>query len=528
MKTLKSFVWMLALTAAILSASCSGSSSLKAKLDKYVSDDTQFVLTGNLKRAVEATGSSVDDGAIKPAGVLQDLMGTLRADERDMFNKVLNFKGMDWNDAVVAVRLTGMNPEVLIIWSVTNEKEFARSLSEAANGVVEVGAQDDFVTVGDEQSAMVLKDNMGFCVVDGQGMVSASKAISIINTWAADAEKKPLASWKKDRLAADHILNGMASGKLAELAMAAEPVATRTLMAQVPYMKEIMDKYAKGFVVGYLDLNGPSLQAEMSVKDAEGKDMDFGFDFKDINTDLLKYGSSKDLAAVGFGSGDIIQKALLETFKAVAGTNPMPAELTTIFDNVFGGMSGTILAMAGPATDNIQEMDKLNAWVITGVIEYADAAKASAALDAIASVLKEAAEEELTVASHTPGSAVEVVITSDDYSNASFDYETADYVGVQKVSNTLSLRTDGANLIVSTAKQKGDGSAINKDLLAGNVSAFAIEIPKDNKSLSMFNVPFGVKCDIVSNGSTTKTDITLTDTDDDFLKAIFRLIGSQL
>ena len=67
MKTLKSFVWMLAMTAAILTASCSGSGSVEAKLDKYVPDDVDLVFTGDIQRAGEATGSTIEDGAIHPS-----------------------------------------------------------------------------------------------------------------------------------------------------------------------------------------------------------------------------------------------------------------------------------------------------------------------------------------------------------------------------------------------------------------------------------------------------------------------------
>ena len=126
MKTLKSFVWMLAMTAAILTASCSGSGSVEAKLDKYVPDDVDLVFTGDIQRAVEATGSTIEDGAIKPSAMLEDMIGTMSAGDRDILRKFLSFKGMDWTNGVVAVRLNGMNPEALFIWSVTNEKEFAR------------------------------------------------------------------------------------------------------------------------------------------------------------------------------------------------------------------------------------------------------------------------------------------------------------------------------------------------------------------------------------------------------------------
>ena len=79
MKTLKSFVWMLAMTAAILTASCSGSGSVEAKLDKYVPDDVDLVFTGDIQRAVEATGSTIEDGAIKPSAMLEDMIGTMSA-----------------------------------------------------------------------------------------------------------------------------------------------------------------------------------------------------------------------------------------------------------------------------------------------------------------------------------------------------------------------------------------------------------------------------------------------------------------
>ena len=522
MKTLKSFVWMLAMTAAILTASCSGSGSVEAKLDKYVPDDVDLVFTGDIQRAVEATGSTIEDGAIKPSAMLEDMIGTMSAGDRDILRKFLSFKGMDWTNGVVAVRLNGMNPEALFIWSVTNEKEFARSMAEATHDKGQVGNEDGYVTFGDEESALVFKDNMGFCVFTDNNMAKASTAIRIVESWASNASEKPLASWKKDCLASEHIFNMMMNGKIFEMATAIQPTQIRALYAQMPELKGMMDKMSKGVISGYLDLDGQSLRAEASLLDGEGKDLDFGIDYKEINTDLLKYGTSKDLAVFGFGSGKLFADQIM---KIMDGN--VPADAAGIIKSVLGGIDGSIVAMFGPATDNLVDLQTTKGWTLTGVIEYADAAKAGAALDAIADILKTAGSDELSVAAHQAGSSADVVVITEDYSNASFDYDTYEMVGVEKVSNNLSLRVDGKNLVISTSKQNGDGCGISKDLISGSYSALAIEIPKDNKLFSLLHVPFGVKGNIVSKESHATLDITLTDTKDNFLTAIFRLIGSK-
>ena len=101
-------------------ASCGNSSSVSNKIKEYIPDDCMMVMSGDVERVLEQLNCKTNsDGQIE----LSDELSQLASYDKDM-NKLLEFKGIDWNNVVVGVRGKGEKMSVLVIFSVTDIDTF--------------------------------------------------------------------------------------------------------------------------------------------------------------------------------------------------------------------------------------------------------------------------------------------------------------------------------------------------------------------------------------------------------------------
>lgn len=512
---------MFAITAAFIVASCSGSDSAGGKVERFVSDDVDIVFTGDIHRLIEATGSTVEKGAVKPSETINDIISTMGGSQSSDIEDFLSFKGIDWSNALVAIKAKKdfEKPDVLIVWSVTDEKEFAKAFVDQVDNDLDIDEEDGYVTVGDKKGSIVLKDKLAMFVIKGGEPMKASRAISAIGNWEENASEKPLAGWKKDKLAADHILNMLMDTRFVKKAISENEYQMRAFEAQFPEAKKSLDKVLKGVVMGYFDIDGQTASAEVNLYDQDGNDLVL-YKGGTIDAGMLKYGNSSDVFVGAFGDTKTAVEMVKKNIPAFNSS-----EQAQLFNTLLGNLQGTAMIMAGPNTSDLNALDDIEGWNITGVVGYKDGSAAGQALDLLAQYGEMA---DLRISSHSPGKSVVLKSVRRDYSNAVFDYDTYEYVGIQEIETPFYLKVDGKNLVVSNANIAGKGAPISADLIDGAISAIAFDLKKDNNLLSAFNVPFGAKGYIVSKGNGAKANITLTGTDKDFLVAIMDLIGSNL
>lgn len=518
MKILKSFVWMLAMTAAIAVSSCGGSDSAGGKVERFVSDNVDIVLTGDIHRFIEATGSTVENGAVKPSSALEDIISTLGGRASNKIDEFLSFKGIDWSNGMLAMKMKGDQPDAIFVWGVTDEKEFAKAFMDQVDADLDIRDQDGYITVGDDNAAIVLKDNMGMFVLKGGEPLKASRAISAIESWEQAAKENPLAGWKTEKLAAEHIVNVLVDAKFVKKFLENESYEFRALRAQFPDAEKNLKKLMNSVMTGYFDIEGKTASAEINLYDQDGNDLKV-YEGGKIDTDMLKYGHSDDVfvAAVGDTKSmvDLIKKNLPE----------MPAEQQQMFSTLIGNLQGTAVFMAGPTSSDINSWDDVSGWNFTAAVSYKDNASAGKALDMLADV---AAMEDLRVDGHNAGKALVVKTVKKDYSDATFNYDTYEYEGIREIEIPFYLKVDGKNLVVCNANVQGKGSPVNAELLKDGISAMAFDCRKGGKLLGAINSPFGAQGNVVAAASSVKASITLTDTEDNFLEAIIKLIGSNL
>lgn len=520
MKLFKSLWIALTVVGVSLMTACSSGSSAD-KLSKYVPDDVDVVVVGDLKRAIEATGSTIDGGTVKPSAALEDLLSALSSRERDKLDEVLSFKGMDWNNCVFAVKIKSAGADMLLLWSVADELEFAKSFADLNDDVdVDRDAGDGYVTVGDDYQSIVLKDGVAALVLrNGRGL-KASRAISALEGWAEDADETPLAGWKKDRLAGKHVLNAMVDMK--RLSKLAENTGEfRMLAAKSKEIKKYIDMYKKSVITLYFDIDGKSAIAEGSAFDQDGNDMELPYKGK-LDTGLLKFGSKADIAAAGWSSTKEMVKYLRELLPA-SGNITDNLTVADAFDNILGGLDGSVMIMAGPTTTDAKKLQKIDGWNIVAAAQYKDNKAASKALNQLTELAEMA---QLQIAAHTPGSKLEFDIVTGYNYNYDLDWYDDNYR--TPIITRICLLVDGNVLAVSNDKIGKEGASVNGDEIKGALAGMEIELSKKHELMEMVGAPFGVQAYAKGEGNTARYEVTLTDTDKDFIPAILELAGSNL
>ncbi|MDO5394403.1 MAG: hypothetical protein Q4F07_00400 [Bacteroidales bacterium] len=521
MKKFRVSAALAALAAVMLMASCSGNDSIDGKLDRFVSDKTDIVITGDISRTIGATGSTVEDGKIKPSESLDELLSLMGSRERSRMEEIMEFKGMDWSNCLLALKFKDIeNPDFLLVWNVDDEKDFAKSMADAISDF-EVDETDGYVTVGDEEGTLLLKDKLAILPFKHAKPMKASRAIDFVEAWEADVKDNPLSAWKKERLEAEHICNVLVDarniGKLVS-----NDYSYRMALASMPEMAEYARKALKGVYCGYFDIAEKTATMEVEIFDQEGKALNLYKDNGEIDTGLLKYGNKDDIFVAAAGDMNKIAQYVRKNIPQSAMRDSMTLE---IFDTFMGNLGSTIMVMGGPV--DLQEVDELNGWNLVGCVKFKDNASAAKALDTAVALMEMSGTP---AESHTPGvQAVVKAVVDYKYNYDSYSYSYYDYDSYrQPVYATFYAKVDGNVLVVSNANVKGGGCPVNADAFNGALAGVAWNVEKNSNVAAALNAPFGTKGSWTGTGNSSKLTITLTDTDKNFLETLMGLIGSNI
>ena len=109
--------------AAVMSSCTNKAETIEDKLKKYVSDDVDVVVALDLKRTLEAAEiSSNEDGSLELPGYLNSFVkDVLSSSDKKQLNKFLDFKGFDWSNTVMGIKIEGKEAdkiEGLLVFSV--------------------------------------------------------------------------------------------------------------------------------------------------------------------------------------------------------------------------------------------------------------------------------------------------------------------------------------------------------------------------------------------------------------------------
>lgn len=503
--------------AVMMLASCGNSSSVSNKIKEYIPDDCMMVMSGDVERVLGQLNCKTNsDGQIE----LSDELSQLASYDKDI-NKLLDFKGIDWNNVVVGVRGKGEKMSVLVIFSVTDIDTFCKSMKDADEGDgLEVEDVDGYTTVGEKTHVIALKDNLGFMAIKNGRLVKRSKVADVIDEWRDNAKESPLADWKLDYMTQNRIFNMLIDGKkVGNMLMNYMPYGINSLPS--------MEYLTKGFLGFHLDADGPQITMGGEFMDADGKIKEMP-QCGSFDASLLAYASPKDIMAFGAGVGST--KGMAQGLLGVLpGMSSQVLEQVQAIYDLFDG--GSVMGAAGPLNGLGSFTDpQYDNWhfVVSAKLKDDNATKVK---DLIA--LLAAATDSAVVTGNEMVLNIPVKYSYDDfdYEYSEPDFYGDDYVSQPKITyGKLYIKQEGNVLVASNAPISKQSNSFKAGEFEGKAGEFQFALTKsDLKKYSGLEIPFGVSfvADAPKGGGTCSAELALTETEGSIYDNIVGVFGSS-
>ena len=501
--------------AVMMLASCGNNTSVSDKIKEYIPDDCMMVVSGDVERALGQLNCKTNsDGQIE----LPDELSQLTSYDKDI-NKLLDFKGIDWNNVVVGVRDKGEKLSALVIFSVTDIDTFCKSMKDAEDDeTLEVDKDGDYTTFGDKRHVIALKDNLGFLAIKNGTLVKQSKAASTIDEWRDNAKESPLADWKLDYMTQNRIFNMLIDGKkVGNMLMDFMPYGINSLPS--------MEYLTKGFMGFHMDADGPQITMGGEFMDADGKTKTIP-QAGSFDASLLAYASPKDIMAFGAGFGSTKDMAL--GFGALPGMNKqMLEQLQAVYD-LFDGSS--LMGAAGPLNGLGSFTDpQYDNWhfVAAAKLKGDNASKAKDLIAMLAAAADSAAVTGNEMVLNIP---VKYSYDDFDYEYSEPDFYGDDYVQQPKITyGKLYIKQEGDVLVVSNAPISKQSNSFKAGEFEGKCGEFQFALTKsDLKEYSGLEIPFGVSfvVDAPKGGGSCSAVLALTDTEGSIYDNLVKVFGA--
>lgn len=501
--------------AVMMLASCGNNTSVSDKIKEYIPDDCMMVVSGDVERALGQLNCKTNsDGQIE----LPDELSQLTSYDKDI-NKLLDFKGIDWNNVVVGVRDKGEKLSALVIFSVTDIDTFCKSMKDAEDDeTLEVDKDGDYTTFGDKRHVIALKDNLGFLAIKNGTLVKQSKAASTIDEWRDNAKESPLADWKLDYMTQNRIFNMLIDGKkVGNMLMDFMPYGINSLPS--------MEYLTKGFMGFHMDADGPRITMGGEFMDADGKTKTIP-QAGSFDASLLAYASPKDIMAFGTGFGSTKDMAL--GFGALPGMNKqMLEQLQAVYD-LFDGSS--LMGAAGPLNGLGSFTDpQYDNWhfVAAAKLKGDNASKAKDLIAMLAAAADSAAVTGNEMVLNIP---VKYFYDDFDYEYSEPDFYGDDYVQQPKITyGKLYIKQEGDVLVVSNAPISKQSNSFKAGEFEGKCGEFQFALTKsDLKEYSGLEIPFGVSfvVDAPKGGGSCSAVLALTDTEGSIYDNLVKVFGA--
>lgn len=510
-----------AVLAAVMMAGCtSPADTVAGKLGKYVPDDATVVVTFDAARAVKATGCSIgDDGTLEPSDAIDDLLALMNRRNRDDLQSLFATKGMDWSNAVIAVTFKNASVDALVVWSVDDEKEFAKALADELNWDVDLD-NGGYVTVtsANDQTSVVMRDGLAFIAVANQRTCHSAKAIRQVEQWADDASHSPLADWKLSHLTQPAVVQVMADGQtLANLLKdqfdhpryQSNGPAYGMLQTAIKYM-------ADGYTFLTFDVDGAKMTAKMTSTDAQGNARKLPVQGK-FDADLFKYTTQTDVFAVAVADFTDLVKY---------GTEQMPTEIQEIYGDINRHAKGSALFAAGPKggkTEAFSRLTNMANWHFVLAFQFDTPESASRTLKATTETVKLAGID--IVGQNDKSVTIKYVAGYREnplYEYWEDGYNTPEYAHI-------TLTADGRNLVATSDSLTRTGNkALEATIPAGSALAIGCALPKTYQLMRTLNATCGFDGTLAVDADAVTMTLQVTDTDMTFFEALGTIMGATL
>lgn len=485
--------------------SCSDEKSVGDKLS-YYSDDTPVITVVNLEKCLEASGiTREDDGEITAPKALKDLVAAAgRGAEKD-FNKLLEFKGIDYTNCVMGVKPKGDDSELLLIANVSDEKAFEESLDDVTS--VDVDEQDGYKTLKFSDASILVKDGLMFFGGNtGNSKVSPSSLISLVERWKEAADEQSLADWKKEKLE---------EPKLASVLLDANRLLSWIdKYESVPGLDEYKSNLKKQKVdYGLItfDIEGPTATLAIDMLDKEGQPSKIKGQGT-LDTSMFNYITDQDQGMIAVALDMNQLRPQLGTQLRQAGASQSEIRL---IENVASGLNGSLMAAAG-----VTDLDKAMSRNPQDGIHYVVvvACENNQARNTLDKIMAETGLQTQTDSQNHKYLAIPV--------DNEYDWYTDEY----KITYAnLYYKIEGHDIVFSnTPVTHAGNSKFRPSDYSGCYFVADAVLDKNSDLAREAGLDFGVRATAVSKGANFTLKITQTGTGGNFMTNIYKLLGSSM
>lgn len=503
--------------AAVMSSCTNKAETIEDKLKKYVSDDVDVVVALDLKRTLEAAEiSSNEDGSLELPGYLNSFVkDALSSSERKNLNKFLDFKGFDWTNTVMGIKVEGKEAdkmEALLVFSVKDDDEFADAIENETD--LSKDEEDGYIVLSDKEGCVLVKGKVGFLAFNQKGICKSGSAIEIVEAWEDAADDKEIAQWKIDKLKEEKVAKVLMSMK-APMNIAKNSMSDR----EYDQLKSLgLDKLSDAYLYADFDLNGPTASLGFKVLADEGKEFKVpGLNLGTIDASLLDYANSNDIAAAAIATGNLNE--LVDKFVNMGLISGSDASNARQFSQL--ASDATLMVAGGPANglSSFTNPD-LGNWHIVAAVRFSSQANADTFLNLIQGLIGS------EINSDGAGNMSMSVPTSVE---SRYNYDTYEYESYPTNFKTIYIKHDGKDVVVSNAPISRSGSCgIDRNCFSGKTMAFAVDMPKSNSVMAQLGMPFGAKAVLNATSSTADFSVSITGASGKFIPTLFKFIYENM
>ncbi len=503
--------------AAVMSSCTNKAETIEDKLKKYVSDDVDVVVALDLKRTLEAAEiSSNEDGSLELPGYLNSFVkDVLSSSDKKQLNKFLDFKGFDWSNTVMGIKIEGKEAdkiEGLLVFSVKDDDEFADAIENETE--LSKDEEDGYIVLSDKSGCVLVKGKVGFMAFNQKGVCKSGSAIEMVEAWEDAADDKEIAQWKIDKLKEEKVAKVLVSMK-APMNVAKNSMSDR----EYDQLKSLgLDKLSDAYLYADFDLNGPTASLGFKVLADEGKEFKVpGLNLGTIDASLLDYANSNDIAAAAIATGNLNE--LVDKFVNMGLISGSDASNARQFSQL--ASDATLMVAGGPANglSSFTNPD-LGNWHIVAAVRFSSQANADTFLNLIQGLIGS------EISSDGAGNMSMTVPTSVE---SRYNYDTYEYESYPTNFKTIYIKHDGKDVVVSNAPISRSGSCgIDRNCFSGKTMAFAVDMPKSNSVMAQLGMPFGAKAVLNATSSTADFSVSITGASGKFIPTLFKFIYENM
>lgn len=483
-------LWSMLLVALVAMglSSCSKSS---ATLD-YIAADADFVMSLNVRSILENAGCKKSGEGVELQGPLAKLMN-LQGQEGTAFRQLFEEGFVDL-DGVFA---TGTFKGDGFMMTALKDEEKLRAFLNDNNFEVETLGDFSYAQIG---SGPTVFWNSDIAAIPFNTWGEPEKLLAPVKDMIRRAEKNPLSKvgWKTDLLSSDHAFGAFVN-------MQNIPSFAKTMMRQqgLGDATAILD----ATICATIDLSGSKATMKIAYRDADGKTMDPGKEYMKyldkVDTGLLSYLNKYDVAVAAGGiKGDFPWKGILEP----------------VMQSAFGSGSGQQMAMILPYLEAIDGTLILGAGPRNGLRSFnADESNINENWDIFfAAQLKQGKAQTFA------GDLRNLIQTAGGSSLTCSEADGALKVDIQ-YGPSFYIKADGDNFLVANRPlTKDGGSSVKDDMVSGQKSVLAINLPKGYPVLKELGAEWGVRLVSKMNGDGNEsvTDLEVYGSDKPLLETV--------